>query len=102
MRRVTVGEVSEAIVAADFLYEEGDAGAFTPVLRDIDVRPVTSRKSRYAFLLRGYERSPIAGLRVSDCTFDGVAQPDVLEHVRDVTLTNVRVNGERRDGRITR
>jgi polygalacturonase len=102
MRNVTIGEVSEAVVAADFLYEEGDAGAFTPALRDVDVRAVTSRKSRYAFLLRGYQRSPIDGLRVADCTFDGVAQPDVMEHVRDVVLSNVRVNGERRDARITR
>jgi polygalacturonase len=102
MRRVTIGQVSEAVVAADFLYEEGDAGLFTPTLRDVDVREVTSRSSRHAFLLRGYQRSPIAELRVSDCTFDGVAQPDVMEHVRDVVLANVRVNGKRRDERITR
>ena len=102
MRRVTIGQISEAVVAADFLYEEGDAGLFTPTLRDVDVREVTSRSSRHAFLLRGYQRSPIAELRVSDCTFDGVAQPDVMEHVRDVLLANVRVNGKRRDERITR
>jgi len=102
MRHVTIGEVSEAVVAADFFYEEGDAGAFTPTLRDVDVRNVTSGKSRYAFLLRGYERSPIAGLHVSDCAFDGVAEPDVMEHVQDVVLSRIRVNGTRRDERITR
>jgi len=102
MRDVTVGEVAEAIVAADFYYEEGDTGAFTPALRDVDVRGVTSRKSRYAFLLRGYERSPIADVRVTDCTFDGVADTDVLEHVRDLVLTNVRQNGRMRNERITR
>ena len=102
MRDVTVGEVAEAIVAADFYYEEGDTKAFTPVLRDVDVRRVTSRKSRYAFLLRGYERSPIAGVRVTDCTFDGVSEDDVLEHVRDLVLTGVRQNGRMRNERITR
>jgi polygalacturonase len=96
MRDITVGQVAEAVVAADFYYEEGDAGAFTPVLRDIDVRGVTSRKSRYAFLLRGYDRSPIADVRVSDCTFDGVELPDVVEAVRGLVLTNVRVNGQLR------
>jgi polygalacturonase len=93
MRHVTVGQVAEAIVAADFFYEEGDAGRFTPILRDIDVRDVSSRRSKYAFLLRGYERSPIAHVRVSDCTFDGVESPDVIEAVRDLVLSNVRVNG---------
>src|SRR5262249_17338744 len=53
IRQIRVGEVAEAIVAADFYYEEGDTGAFTPVLRDIDVRDVTSRRSKHAFLLRG-------------------------------------------------
>jgi polygalacturonase len=96
IRHITVGEVAEAIVAADFYYEEGDTGTFTPVLRDIDVRDVTSRRSKYAFLLRGYERSPVTNVRVSDCTFDGVQSPDVLEAVRNVVLTNVRVNGELR------
>jgi polygalacturonase len=96
IRHITVGEVAEAIIAADFYYEEGDAGAFTPVLRDIDVRDVTSRRSKHAFLLRGYERSPVTNVRVSDCTFDGVESPDVLEAVRNLVLTNVRVNGELR------
>jgi polygalacturonase len=102
MRRVTIGQVAEAVVAADFYYEEGDTGSFTPVLRDIDVRDVTSAKSRYAFLLKGYARSPIADVRVSDCAFDGVERPDVLEHVRDMVLSGVRINGQVRTERISR
>ena len=94
MRQITVGQVAEAIVAADFYYEEGDAGAFTPVLRDVDIQNITSRRSKYAFLLKGYERSPISGIRARDCTFDGVESPDVLESVRDLSLINVRVNGQ--------
>jgi polygalacturonase len=98
MRHVTVGQVAEAIVTADFYYEEGDTGQFTPVLRDVDVRDVTSRRSKYAFLLRGYDRSPVTNVRVADCTFDNVESVDVLEAVRGLVLTNVRVNGElRRD-----
>jgi polygalacturonase len=102
MRDVTVGEVAEAVVAADFYYEEGRNGKFTPVLRDVDVRNVTSRKSQYAFLLRGYEEAPITNVRVTDCTFDGVEKPDRLEGVRNLVLTNVRVNGQLRNERISR
>lgn len=102
MRDVTVGEVAEALVTVNFYYEEGDAGRYTPVVRDIEVRNVTSRKSVYALLLRGYERSPISDLRVVNCTFDNVAKDDVLECVKDLTLTNVIVNGKMRNERITR
>ena len=99
MRDVTIGQLAEAVVTADFYYEEGDNGGFTPILRDIDVRNVTSKKSQYALLLKGYERSPISNVRVADCSFDGVERPDVLQAVRDVVLTNVRVNGVVKNGR---
>jgi len=102
MRDITVGEVAEAIVAADFYYEEGKNGAYTPVLRDVDVRNVTSRKSKYAFLLRGFDTSPVTNIRVSDCTFDGVQSPDVLEGVKDLVLKNVTVNGRPRNETISR
>src|SRR5436190_270250 len=102
MRDVTVGEVAEAVIAADFFYEEGKNGGFKPVLRDVDVRNVTSRKSKHAFLLRGFDDSPISNVRISDCRFDGVQSDDVLEGVRDLVLTNVTVNGKRRDERINR
>ena len=99
MRDVTIGQVAEAVVTADFYYEEGDNGGFTPILRDIEVRNVTSKKSQYALLLKGYDRSPISNVRVIDCSFDGVERPDVLQAVRDVVLTNVRINGVLKNGR---
>jgi len=102
VRQITVGQVADAIVAVDFYYEEGDTGRFTPVLRDVDVQYVTSRKSKYAFLLKGYARSPISDIRVSHCTFDGVEGADIIENVHDLVLTDVRVNGQVRNQRISR
>jgi polygalacturonase len=94
MRDVTVGEVAEAVVTVNFFYEEGDAGKFPPIVRDVEVRNVTSRKSEYALLLRGYPHDPISGVRIVDCEFSGVAKPDLLENVKGIELKNVRVNGK--------
>jgi hypothetical protein len=93
MRDVTIGQVKEAIVAVDFLYEEGDAGKFPPMVRNIEVRNVTSQKSTYALLLRGYAHAPITNLRLANCKFDNVEKADVLEHVKDIELRNVSING---------
>ena len=41
---------------------------------------------------------PISGIRLADCSFDNVEADDVLEAVRGLTLSNVRVNGELRRG----
>ena len=101
MRNVTVGQVAAAVLEIDFLYEEGDAGTFPPVVRDIELRNVTSRKSTYGLLLRGYAHDPISNIRVVNCRFDSVEKPDVLEHVKDIALTNVSVNGTTVNRRIT-
>jgi hypothetical protein len=90
---VTIGQVSQAILTVDFQYEEGDAGKFPPTVRDIEVRNVTSQKSRNALSLRGYAYAPVTDVRLKDCSFDNVAQPDVLEHVKDLVLERVTVNG---------
>jgi hypothetical protein len=66
------------------------AAAYDP--GDDMVKPHAA-KSEYAFLLRGFDNAPITNIRVTDCTFDGVARPDVLESVRGLVLKNVRVNG---------
>jgi polygalacturonase len=102
MRDVQVGQVAEAVVTIDFYYEEADRGSHRPAVRDVEVRNVTSRKSDYGLLLRGFPQAPIRDVRVVDCTFDGVAKPDLLEAVSDLVLTNVKVNGAVRNDRIGR
>lgn len=94
MRNVDVGQVADSVITIDFYYEEGEAGNFTPVVRNVGVSNVKSSKSKYALYLRGFKNAPITGLHVEDCTFDNVAQPNVLENVREVTLRKVRINGK--------
>ncbi len=102
MRDVTIGQLAEAIVTVDYFYEEGDAGAHAPIVRDVELRRVTSRKSKHAMLLRGYPHDPIRDVRLVDCTFDGVSDADIVENVRGLKLTNVRINGRVRNEEITR
>ena len=95
MRDVQVGQLADAVLQVDFLYEEGANGNFPPVVRDVEMLRVTSRKSTYGLYLRGYEKGTIADVRIVDCTFDGVAKPDVVEHVTGLVRRNVSVNGQK-------
>ena len=95
MRNTQVGEVSDAVLQIDFLYEEGARGPYTPVARNIEMRNVVSKKSRFALNLRGLPNAPIENVRIEDCTFDNVEKGNIVEHVKGLTLKNVRVNGER-------
>ena len=94
MRDVTVGDVADAVVHVDFNYEEGAKGAFLPIVRDINVTRVSSRKSRYAVYLRGFVNAPIVDLRLSDMQFHNVARGSVVENVRGFALDRVSVNGK--------
>jgi hypothetical protein len=45
-------------------------------------------------MLKGFDKAPITDVRLVDCDFDGIEKPDVLEHVKGLVRTNVRVNGK--------
>jgi len=94
MRNVTIGQVAEAVLKVNFNYGEGDAGTFTPTVRNINMENITSKKSRYALYISGYEHSPITGIHLRNCTFDNVQRPNVLTGARDLTMTNVIINGK--------
>jgi polygalacturonase len=95
MRNVKVGQVSDAVIHVDFYYEEGAAGQHLPVVRNIQVQGVTCAKSKYALYLRAFEQAPLTDVTVEQCTFDNVQQPNRIEHVRNLRLREVRINGER-------
>jgi polygalacturonase len=92
LRNIKVGQVSEAVVKIDFYYEEGDAGDFIPIVRNVEVKNVESNKSRYGVWIRAFERSPATDIRIQNCTFNNVAEANVIENVKDLSLINVKIN----------
>jgi polygalacturonase len=94
IRNIEVGQVADAVVRVNFFYQEGDVGPYNPVVRNIEVRNVNSRKSSYGIYLRGYADSPITDIRLIDCTFQNVENPNLIENVRNLSLVNTRINGQ--------
>jgi len=94
VRNIEVGQVAMAGISIDFYYEEGEAGKFRPVVRNVDIRKLTANKAQYALFLRGFKNAPIENVHVADCELNGVEKPDVIENVKDLVLRNVRINGK--------
>ncbi len=94
MRDCTVGQVADAVLSVDLYYEEGPNGPYTPVVRDVELRNVTSRKSNYGLYMRAYLKSEISDVRVLGCRFDGVAKGSVTDGVRGLVMRDVLVNGQ--------
>jgi len=85
-----VGQVAEAVLKIDFYYEEGDRGNFTPIVRNVQMKNVESGKSQFGIWIRAYDRSPATNISLDHCTFRDVAEPNVLDNVKNLSLINVQ------------
>lgn len=94
VRNISVGRVRQAILHIDFDYEEGDAGNFTPIVRNIHLENITSQQSDRAIFINAYERAPVEGIFIKDCKFNNVAKENRINFVNNIQLTNVFVNDE--------
>jgi polygalacturonase len=92
MRNIKAGQVAEAVIKIDYFYEEGDRGGFTPIVRNIEIDNIECSKSQYGIWIRAYDRSPVTDIRIQNCTFNNVAESNVIENVKNLSLINVKVN----------
>ena len=92
-RNTEVGQVAHAVITIDFNYEEGAKGSFTPVVRRFTVDNLRSAKSKHALDVQGLSTAPVMNLRLTNCTFDNVAEGNIVKNVKDATLENVKING---------
>jgi len=97
LRRSRVGQVAEQAFLIDFSYGEGPGHGFDPTVAHVTVRRVTVGSAHQAFCLVGYPTDHIRDITVTDCTFAAVTQDSDVQHVDDLVVRNVRVNGARLD-----
>lgn len=83
-RNIEVGRLADAAICIDFFYEEADKGGFVPVVRDVVVENMITRQSKRALMLRGFKNSPIRDVRVTGCTFRGLAEENIIENVENL------------------
>jgi unsaturated rhamnogalacturonyl hydrolase len=91
MRNVRIGRVGEAVLTIDLLYEEGAKGGFPPVVRNVQLENVTSSASPRIMYIRGFEGAVIENIRISNSTFSGVTETEVVSHAGAITFTHVTI-----------
>ena len=91
MRNVTVGQVTEAILTVDFLYEEGAKGAHLPTVRHVVMENITGKNSPRVFYVAGFKGAIIDDIRMSNCTFAGITSSEFIQHAGKITLENVTI-----------
>lgn len=97
-RNITVGEVKEAVLRINMRYAifSDTTQSFIPVVRNIYVENVTSKKSKYGLLLEGFsENDQIENVHLIDCRFDGVAEGNKIEFAKELSFNDLYINGEK-------
>jgi polygalacturonase len=91
MKDVKVGTYKEAAVKCNMFYEE--PGDFMPVIRNVWVENLQVEDGgKYGVLVNAYEASPVENLRLINCTINGVEEPVMADHVKDMEFVNVVMN----------
>jgi polygalacturonase len=94
VRNLTVGEVKEAVLLINFFYQDIEKGNYKPIVKNINMENVTSKKSKYALFLRGFDDDPIRDVYLKNCTLDNTESPDVISNVKNLVMDNVKINGK--------
>ncbi len=90
MRNITVGQVKDAVLQVDFLYEEGPSGAYKPIARNIVMENITVDKTPRLLNVVGFPGAEIEAVRIYNSTFKNVKNKDVVTEA-DVKLVNCKV-----------
>jgi polygalacturonase len=93
MRDVEVGQVADALLHVDFLYEEGLNGPHLPVVRRIEMENIRCRRTRYGVYIRGFENSPVRDVLLRNWQVEEAPGGNVVEHARDIRAEGVRIGG---------
>ena len=96
VRNITVGEVREAVLKLNMKYdpEEVGRGDQKPVMRNVELKNVTSEKSQYGLYLDGLAQSKIKGIRIIACKLDGVDNGNLIINAENVGFNDFYLNGE--------
>jgi unsaturated rhamnogalacturonyl hydrolase len=90
-RNVKVGQVAEAIITVDFMYEEGPRGNFKPTLRNVFVENMTSASSPRVFYIASFPGATVDNIRLAHCRFEGVETAEIARNVGHIELDDVTI-----------
>ncbi len=93
VRNTRIGEVRDAIVI-NFYYEEGDAGQFDPLVRNVVIENLHCENAKRVFQIRGFKRAPIESFTLRNSAFLNAEDAGIIENVKTLNIDNVRINGK--------
>jgi len=96
IRNIRVGEVMEAVIRINCLYEPQEGrGDYPPLIRNVHISDITSQKAQRAVHMSGIkDLICIDNIYITNCEFEGVEQNCRIQEAGKVVLNNITINGK--------
>lgn len=98
VRNITVGECREAVLRINLQYENREKcdRSFLPTVRNVHLKNVTCRKSKYGVLIIGLDDNRhVSNISVEDSHFENVSEGrNEIKGASDVMFKNLYINGQ--------
>lgn len=93
LRNTNIKSVSDAVVHATMLYEEGRHGDYMPQFKNITIENLTSTGGDFGIFVEAFEEVPVTGLVMKNVQLDQVGVPLRAVNWEEPILENVVING---------
>lgn len=96
-RNIKVGQVHEAVIKINMLYEKEKAAQchYPPSLTGVYVNNVVSQKSQYAIYIEGLKDKPVSDIRIVNCNFENVEKENFVKDAENLQIKNTTINGKK-------
>lgn len=94
IRNIKVGEVREAVIKINCLYEPQEGpGDFPPLVQNVHISDITSQKAERAIDMSGIKNlNCINNIYITICEFEAVEQKVRIQEAGKVVLNNIKIN----------
>jgi polygalacturonase len=95
-RNLKVGEVREAVIKINMIYEKEKAAQcnFRPSLSGVYVSNVVSQQSEYAIYIEGLDAKPVTNIKIKNCIFNKVEKENFVKGAEGLDIKNTMINGK--------
>ena len=99
VRNIRVGQCKEAVLKINLDYDSREVcdRSYPPMVHDVYLENVTSKKSKFGVYIIGLEESAnVENINLKNCAFDGVEKDNSISgKVKDLKADNLKINGKK-------
>lgn len=93
LRNVFGQNVEREILFVSMYYQNGGTKGFFPQINNVTVDRMKITNGKLAACFRGFPQQHIKNVRITNSTFTGITEPNLIENTDNLVFRNTTING---------